>query len=661
MAKNKLNKYIGAVTMGALILAAPSCSDTWDDHYAPLDNTDPEATQTLWEQISSDPNLSRFAAIVQKAKYYKDETHPVATFTFADLLSSNQVTTVWAPDNSSFSDEDYQYWLQKCEEDGYTVQQQFLGNHIAVWRYALNGEGIDTLKMINGKNLAFDRDAQTIQGVKIVKKNTPAVNGTLHTINGFTPFDFNFYEYIKYTDNLPELRKYVLSKDTTYFYQNASIEGLPDKDGNPTYVDSVYRTSNRLFNNSNYLPTNGYEKWLTYDKGFGGGSDLTAEDSMFIMLMPTDAAWKEAIDRLSQYYQYAPVYVDKYVGIKKSETTLTDINADSLSELSLKMDLVSSLLFNIHKQGKIGGPKGTPWTLDMWLAQKGDSAEYLLNTRGDTLRTTALWDQTSLFNGQVVEMSNGYGYQLDKWAFPSEYYKPDVEIELGWSTLYDEENNCNAIFQSKSFSNVTYQPIVDRFGKVSKNNFYMMKEKSKGSNPKAEIKLQGNLNEAYVPSAKVMSGNYDVYVVMVPHWYEDLSNFGEVDSLFLDSAYVDSMSSISKNKFTLQITYNAGTAKEQTSSKVTIDYDGTKVDTILAIPDFNFPYSYKNLSVSRGGTKLHECFPTITIQSNPSSTEVRSKGYTRELCIDRIILKSKENIVPSEEDEEEPEQNNTEE
>ena len=306
MAKNKFYKYIGAMTVGAVVMAMPSCSDTWDEHYAP---TDPEvATQTLWEQISSNPKLTRFAAIAKETKYYKDETHPVQGYTFADLLNSNQVMTVWAPEDDAISADEYKRLLDMCKTNGYNVQQQFLGNHIATWRYALNGEGLDTIRMINSKNIIFDRDRATMQGVAISERNIPATNGTLHTLKEMTAFEYNFYEYIKFSGALPEFEAYVRSKDTTYFFRDGSIEGMPDKDGNPTYVDSVYRTSNRLFNSSYYLPSTRPETWVIADKGFGYGSSVTAEDSLYIMLLPTDQAWNDGIKMLEPYYKYAPLY-----------------------------------------------------------------------------------------------------------------------------------------------------------------------------------------------------------------------------------------------------------------------------------------------------------------------------------------------------------------
>jgi hypothetical protein len=143
-----------------------------------------------------------------------------------------------------------------------------------------------------------------------------------------------------------------------------------------------------------------------------------------------------------------------------------------------------------------------------------------------------------------------------------------------------------------------------------------------GTNPKGEVKLKGNFNEAYVPNAEVMSGSYDLYLVMVPYYYIQIAGG---DTLITDTL---------ANKINLQISYNNGVARDATSNRVTVTYDGVNVDTLLCIPDFTFPYSYKNLRHS---------YPTLIIQGAPTSSEIRSGKYTRTLCIDRIILRSKEN------------------
>ena len=131
MAKNKINKYIGAIALGAAILAVPSCSDDHFENYGGDDNRSAVATESLWELIENNPNLSKFATLVKTAKYWKDENHPVANYTYKDILESGQLATVWAPENDAISDAEFNDLLQRCETDGYNLQQQFISNHMA--------------------------------------------------------------------------------------------------------------------------------------------------------------------------------------------------------------------------------------------------------------------------------------------------------------------------------------------------------------------------------------------------------------------------------------------------------------------------------------------------------------------------------------------------
>ena len=643
MANNKFNKYIGAMALGAAILAVPSCSDDHFDVNYGGDNKSAVATESLWELIEKNPNLTKFATIAKTAKYWKDENHPVANWTYKDVLSSGQLATLWVPEDNYISDEEFSNLLERCETDGYNLQQQFLGNHIALWRNNISNPGIDTIKMINGKNMIFDKSDTakcSIQGVAINQKNIPALNGTLHTIKGTTPFLYNFYEYLKFSPSLPLMSNYVVSKDTTEFIKEASIEGLPDKDGNPSYVDSVYRTTNILFTYSSYLPVSGYETWDMPEKCFF--ARINQEDSAFIMVLPTDEAWTKAKQKLASLYKYPNMYEDKIKGNQGSTVYRTIQDPDSLANMSMNMDITAPLVFNVNRQPKVGGKL---WTLEDFIANKGATAEYLLNTYGDTLRNTATWDKTSIFNGNLIKMSNGYAYEASTWAYPRDLYQPDIEVEVDGGAFYNTANTstyykAGSETKSISFSNSTYSDIADKYGHVSRNNFYFIAAPGPTSTPHVEIKLTGNLpstSPVVVRSgANVMSGKYDVKVVMVPYWYSLVPNEdGIISSEFYDEHYIDSIAAITKMSFTGQLRYNNNDAKGKdatTKKSAVIEYNSLKVDTLTVFEDFEFPYSYKNLTYS---------YPTLIIDGATKSASAK-KGFIYHLYIDRVILKSKE-------------------
>ncbi len=634
MANKKLNKYIGTIILGTAILAVPGCSDTWDDHYEGGDNGN-VATKTLWEQITANPDLSRFAEIARRAKFYRDEKHPVNTYTYADVLKGGQVNTVWAPENSAISDEEYQKLLDMAENHGYNLQQQFIGNHIALWRHNISSAGIDTVKTINGKNLVFDKNQGTFQNVALNQKNVPAINGTLHTLKGIAEFKYNLYEYLKFGDATTIMRDYVIARDTTYFSAGASIEGRPDENGNPTYVDSVYYTSNRMLSNSRYLPNTGADDWMMYEKSFGEGIDR--EDSSYVMVVPTDEGWEAARKKLEPYYKYSSSYEDKIKGSQGTTLVYSGLNPDSLADMSINMDIVTPLVFNVHKMGKANGDKTTSvWELDTFEPTKGASAAYYLNSVGDTLRSTDTWEKSTLFEGNPVKMSNGLAYLSNSWNYPVEFYKPDVVVEMGSYMFYNTSSTsyykAGSGTSSQSFSNENYKDITSKYGKVSNNNFYLLENPGASSGALVEVALYGNYSGAYVPNAQVMSGKYDIQVVVVPYFYKMIADAGVLDSMYYDSLYVDSVAKKNMNKFTTRVRYNDGGSRDKTSKKVTSKTDGTRVDTVTVAEDFEFPYSYKNMRYS---------YPTLIIQSEANSSD-RRKGYILPICIDQIILKSKE-------------------
>lgn len=630
MAKNKINKILGAIAVGAVIMAVPGCADDHFDNTDVLGEGQTTATMSLWDIISSKPELSRFASIAQHTKYWKDEKHEVKDYSFEDVLKSGQVSTVWAPTNDYLTESEYNKWMQMCETDGFSVQQQFMSNHISQFRHIYTDSKVDTIKTLNGKNMEFNKANLSFQGIPVIEKNIPAVNGTLHTIAGITPFHYNFYEQLKYGKDTKKYTEYLLSKDTVYFSEYASIEGIPDENGNPTYNDSVYYTSNLLFNRS-FLPNSNSEDWDIAQKGFA--FSVNAEDSVIVMCVPSDEAWDQALEDLKSMYVYPSTYEEKRYVTDKAAPTRTIADPDSLAKMSMEQDMIVSSVFNIHKQPKIGGETGVMWTLDKFVSSRGAEADYVLNTRGDTIRATEDWKIPELFNGKEMPMSNGMAFISDKWAFPSHFIMPDIEINLNggsfFGTSYDKFYKVGSTTGSKSFNNEVYKEITDIYGKVYNNDFFFI-ENYNGGVPTVEVILQGNSQDAYVPHAEVMSGKYDIQCVFVPYFYKDIADKGSYDSLYLEKNYVDSISKANDYNYNVdfKVKYAAGT-KEQTSKIYNVQWQGVnKVDTVTVVEDFEFPCSYKNLRWT---------YPTLVIAGKSKSK------FTKNIIIDQIILRNKKN------------------
>ena len=137
--------------------------------------------------------------------------------------------------------------------------------------------------------------------VKVTEANIGTSNGLMHIIEKPSEFDYNIYEYIKFgnVDYLSKFSEYFVKRDTTYFLPGSSIEGLPDENGNPTYVDSVYFMDNMNFGRSWYNPTDAdaTDAWMNELKMMN--AHVNVEDSAYIVVIPTNQAWDAAVSKHS--------------------------------------------------------------------------------------------------------------------------------------------------------------------------------------------------------------------------------------------------------------------------------------------------------------------------------------------------------------------------
>lgn len=685
--KKGINKYLGALLVGTALMAVPSCTDTWDEHYQT--ETGGTASENLWEKMTQRDDLSKFCEIVSMARYYRDEKHPAYTevdgekvyYTFKDILQANTPVTVWAPTNDALTEKEWEDYKQMVQNDGYNLQLRFLGNHIALYRRSMTQSGRDdheTFRLINGKfATVYYKDGLFQKSVvKEENKDLPASNGLLNVIEQENEFLYNLYEYIKYSpddENLTTFRDYLVKRDTTYFLESASIEGLPDENGNPTYVDSVYFQDNLMFSRTWYNPTNidATDAWMNDLKMLN--AEINVEDSTIVMIVPTDDAWKDATQRLQSHYKYASTYprMDKTINSSTKDATIDIFKArktfengkgyetvDSLQAVNIDMDIIAPLAFNLSRQPQVDGQE---WTLKSFLIEKGyKRCPYLLNTQGDTIRDVyeivngvkirKVWEKNSLFEDasikEIKEMSNGYAIKTDKWNFPLDYWKSDIDFDVE-NGLYELITGAKP--DIVNINNSTAADWIDMYGRCSDQSFMTISGRTSNTNPWFAVSLAGNRlkNSAYV-----MSGKYDVQVVLVPDWYRE-SNEPYPDTMYPKvedpedpeygvNDYKVLPEYIKKNKITCTVYYwdesliggsNLKYDKQKSVVSEVIDYSGEKVDTITVLTDVEFPLSYQN---------LQRTVPVLKIESTPSNDDVRYNGYIRELNIDRIILKAKD-------------------
>ena len=429
----------------------------------------------------------------------------------------------------------------------------------------------------NGKVMMLNGKAVMLNAYTVV--NEACNNGQLYTVASCIPYQPNMAEYLM--DLAPDCslaREFMTSIDgAEKTFDAANSVSLPSKDGNMQVLDSVFSSHSRMMDQ--YIVNDN----LMQVKGFG--ADLANENASYSMVMPTDQIWNEAQDKLALLYKYAVRYEDKVKGDQGATSYIDVPNMDSMSALYI-------------------------------------GANALVPLFG---RTTS---------GQETRLSNGIAYTATEWPVPASEYKPNVEVDLtGLNKFYFIQNTSTyfKVGEARLYDMIPLKNITQQYGNVSNDNFINLIPVGPTTNPRVEIKLVGENGE------QVMSGKYDICVVMVPYWYVMLSENPDYYAEFLQNEqhFVDSISATSKQSFTIQMRYNNNSTngKDVTSRKSSvIAYEESTVDTLTILEDFDFPYSYKNIPNS---------YPTLILEGATKSSTAK-QGFMYGLCIDKIILKSKE-------------------
>ncbi len=199
----------------------------------------------------------------------------------------------------------------------------------------------------------------------------------------------------------------------------------------------------------------------------------------------------------------------------------------------------------------------------------------------------------------------------------------DIDIDVTYDDVVGYSSFSSSRFNFYEFHGEDH-PFADTTGYVSGDLYMCVSGRSSRMLPSISVGLLGR---------NVWQGKYDVYVVMVPHYYQS----GEVPA---------EGDVIQKSKIQLAVEYLEAVTDTRTTSVESdvIDYDGTKVDTILAMEDFVFPMTYyKGYSgLYVDDRKRYAAFPIITLSSARLTTAEKKDGYVNQMCIDRIILKAKD-------------------
>ena len=584
------------VLLGVIAMAGLSaCSD---DHYE-IDGT-LAGKGTVWQNISTRPELSEFADILSAVHYSTSET-AVTNQTYADLLNHDQTFTVWAPKNGSFNYPEWKAMLQSGDrEQIYKVEFQLVRNCMTRYSHVLTGDKVEDVMLFNRKNGNFNCPEMTINETSITTANIGATNGVLHITDGNIEFLPNIYEYLASKPELSKLNDFIKKYEEIEFDEYGSTQG-PTIDGNITWVDSVTNLTNTYFN---YL--NAY---------------INREDSTYMMVMPTNECWDKEYERMKSYFNYIPQYIQKVITVNPSDlstseetftTTYTDVELDSINDFRTCDAIARNLCFN--EKWQFGHNH-----LDMVKEGACDSIE--------STSRTVFYDPYSaaIFNNvEPVRLSNGYGYVVDKYNY---------RLQDTW--LEEKRFEAERTVESYDYCNTSPTRIY-----IANPWSYLPAEQREGINiTDTVIELNALTLEptrstantsALFKAPNTLSCKYDIVAVMVynvsmqlPYQFRAYVNYHEGGSKATQTrTQLKPEDGVNGSGNYFQ------TKPPHVDEKGMLQFN----DSVVLAKDFQFPVSYYGMD---------DAYVTVEIQSYMTSTQ-RSQ-FTNELIIDKIIFIPKEN------------------
>lgn len=393
-----LTLMLSAALFGAGVFT--SCSE-WDDHY---EGTSVDGSNTsIWEQISSRPELSDFAEVLTKTKVFRQ--HKKTETSYADVLKAGQSFTVFAPVNGTFDKANILKLVETAAGDS-AVERFFIMNHLT----RSPKSAIDSnLRLLNNKRI--EMTSENVNGIGIKEGNVRCDNGILHVINSELPYNYTIYEALTHRDDLLKIGDQLLRYNKDEFNENASISsGLVD--GIPVYVDSVVYETNILMN---------------------AVGQLNEEDSTFYMAVPTNEGWEKLWENTSSYFVYSET-MDK---------------RDSLQAWWTNRALLEDGIFSK--------------TIQSSMNDSVISYYYNRNTPEYHVFYKPFADGGIFGNPKEKEScSNGFIYKYDEWPFTPEqtfFKKIELEGEQYWNIL--EYKSCSYLSRQVNESAVSKGQFLD--------------------------------------------------------------------------------------------------------------------------------------------------------------------------------------------------------
>lgn len=581
----------------AVLLGFTACTD---DHFDIQPST-VSGSNTIWQNVEANADLDSVAMILRRCKVMKSQTDKSAKQTYAELLATSQQLTAWLPKNGTFNAKQYLDELDsaavlraKDEMAGtraeYDVANRFARNHIARFNYESN-MGEQRIALMNSKIVNYNAGEGTFNGVKLdaANANILSSNGMLHVLDGESQFAYNVFERLQVDSRFAKIYGDIDKYNVYTFSSSSSTQGSMNHNGSMEYVDSVWTRTNSLISDARL-------------------NDLTDEDSLFVSVIPTDAAYEAARQKLQGLFKYAKSYNYAWDESKRDwtnkGTNALKFNTDSLTTYNVTDRILSASSFSVGYNSE--GPVTT--SNPQAFLNHVLTADSLNTNVGLVIYNKDKGNVNPIFDGQTaddaIKASNGYIFAVDNYNYdPSYSFVQKININGRNTAQVTGSTSEQAQYVTLNNENQNAEVNVDALGV---DNFYYYFPVSGNSQLNIDFKLN-----------RVISTKYKISIVLLPNRVNINNIRTEEDGTVIEEEPV----------FDVQIRDDKGSVIGKAVKNVSVDQN--KVEKKVLWEEFEFPYAYYGLPSG------YESFPVLRISMSYAQ---QRKGKCKALSIAKVIL-----------------------
>lgn len=581
----------------AVLLGFTACTD---DHFDIQPST-VSGSNTIWQNVEANADLDSVAMILRRCKVMKSQTDKSAKQTYAELLATSQQLTAWLPKNGTFNAKQYLDELDsaavlraKDEMAGtraeYNVANRFARNHIARFNYESN-MGEQRIALMNSKIVNYNAGEGTFNGVKLdaANANILSSNGMLHVLDGESQFAYNIFERLQVDSRFAKIYGDIDKYNVYTFSASSSTQGSMNHNGSMEYVDSVWSRTNSLISDARL-------------------NDLTDEDSLFVSVIPTDAAYEAARQKLQGLFKYAKSYNYAWDESKRDwtnkGTNALKFNTDSLTTYNVTDRILSASSFSVGYNSE--GPVTT--SNPQAFLNHVLTADSLNTNVGLVIYNKDKGNVNPIFDGQTaddaIKASNGYIFAVDNYNYdPSYSFIQKININGRNTAQVTGSTSEQAQYVTLDNENQNAEVNVDALGV---DNFYYYFPVSGNSQLNIDFKLN-----------RVISTKYKISIVLLPNRVNINNIRTEEDGTVIEE----------KPVFDVQIRDDKGSVIGKAVKNVSVDQN--KVEKKVLWEEFEFPYAYYGLPSG------YESFPVLRISMSYAQ---QRKGKCKALSIAKVIL-----------------------